>query len=140
MIPKDEYEIDLEELLFRDLCLRLPYNVKVINIYEPEKGPVILTPLMLMIGSGVIYKPFLKPISDITPEEFLELKEYVEESIDPGFASITRQPSPREYLEENLIESSAMFRWCLTNHIDIYHLVDDDMAVRITPENNPYQE
>lgn len=57
-------------------------------------------------------KPYLMTLEDLTDEEMIE------------YDSI-----------ENPISRHL---WLLENHVDIFELLSNDMAIRVTEENNPY--
>ena len=67
-----------KELLLKDICARLPYGVKVYALFDEEK------PLTREMGLGTLHdfmldnievKPYLRPMSSITDEEYDELCE-----------------------------------------------------------------
>lgn len=70
-----------KDLLLRDLCTRLPYNVKC--YIEFDDGKVFpertLMPIMIQDFKNhefVIYKPYLRPMSSMTEEEVDEFTQF----------------------------------------------------------------
>jgi hypothetical protein len=71
-------EENLKQLLLKDLCARLPYNVKI-QITILDKGKNIIDDFDYM-WLGILYsenphheiKPYLRPMSSMTKEEFDE--------------------------------------------------------------------
>ena len=65
-----------KQLLLRDLCMRLPYGVKVWNSefldpieeYHPNET-LILSDLDFYIKTSIEVKPYLRPMSSMTKEE-----------------------------------------------------------------------
>ena len=65
---------DEKKLLLRDLCARLPYNIKCLDI---ERNTLInVDDLYNYLHSGWYFdlKPYLRPLSDITKDERLEVE------------------------------------------------------------------
>ena len=56
-----------KELLFKDLCMRLPYGVKIYHIYS-EKPVRFNSKHLNQIGAFKIL-PYLRPMSSMTEEE-----------------------------------------------------------------------
>jgi hypothetical protein len=75
-----------KELLLKDLCARLPYEVKVYN--EPytfdldifEVNSTISETILEIIKEG--WKPYLRPMSSMTEEERKEYNDIVKNTID----------------------------------------------------------
>lgn len=69
-----------KQLLLKDLCGRLPYGVKFQNenIPTPNVATLDMTYLrMFEINEGLIFKPYLRPISSITDEEWKKFEHLV---------------------------------------------------------------
>ncbi len=67
------------ELLFQDLCARLPYGVKVTFAGYSGRDDCTLNSQHLNSKYSIEYlglKPYLRPMSSMTEEEFTKLKEY----------------------------------------------------------------
>ena len=81
------------ELLFIDLCGRIPYKVRMFEI-EPindiqsnltlqsitnKESVICITPSGGVIGSSIdAFKPYLFPLSSMTEEQFVELKVFAD--------------------------------------------------------------
>lgn len=68
-----------KELLIKDLCARLPYGIKVCYRISDKDNPIIETLSGHMLdyfneNSIVEVKPYLRPMSSMTEEEFDEIK------------------------------------------------------------------
>lgn len=106
-----------KEILSRDLCLRLPYGVKV--LYENEIFNVeYVSPMYYEIKLDIPetctidiseVKPYLFPFSSMTKEQ---MKQFNETLIGT----------------ENLGWSNETFNWLLKNHFDIYDLIPMGLA------------
>ena len=72
-----------EELLFKDLCARLPYGVKLRYVEDlvvkKESHTITLNNIYLehIINGDADIKPYLRPLSNMTDEERKEYKHLV---------------------------------------------------------------
>lgn len=122
-----------KQLLFKDLCARLPYRVKIniYNDYTQTREVVVMNALHLdRISYNLEHggmRPYLRPISSMTEEEF---KEYEKENdIDTADSS--------ETLRENL-KAKARVRvskwyhgsdWLDAHHFDYRGLIPMGLAL-----------
>ena len=142
-----------KELLLRDLCARLPYGVKIeLTWWVMGEGTYINTTLepdhieqLLNDEDGnTEIKPYLRPMSSMTEEEFTNLKEYSGLKYDQlDLASF--QNGTYKCLDFYLSEvpSGAVIRvfdWLNRYHFDYRDLIQMDLAIAVTKENNPYKE
>lgn len=151
-----------KELLLKDLCARLPYDVKVCiklpnhqeKIFEEQIGDlkeITRYGGYLVNSKGIDYrsfnldiKPYLRPLSSMTEEEFTKLKEYNELEYDQlDLASF--QDGAYKCLDFYLNEVPAdvvilVFDWLNTNHFDYRGLIEKGLAIAVTEENNPYKD
>lgn len=132
-----------KQLLLKDLSARLPYNVIVEYGVKHEgrdlgekKGK--LTGRMLdsyfyniTVGLSQVYsiKPYLRPMSSMTEEEYKELKEISEYY---GFA-------PFKYIDD-WCPNYDMIDWLNKHHFDYRGLIRKGLAIEVTKENNPYKQ
>lgn len=139
-----------KELLLRDLSARLPYGVKCyvpvenctmeltgkrLNYFcfhKKEWGydyshefEVVLDPLN-DVSNNYIVKPYLRPLSSMTEEEE---KEYI--NIDNRSYSC-----PMAYAH---VPASDRIDWFNRNHFDYRGLIEKELAIAVTEENNPYK-
>jgi len=121
-----------KELLFVDLCARLPYGVKVNAQYKDGDGWKTEDRKILgLYEDGQVYldcvyttidciKPYLRPMSSMTEEE---RKEY----------NLTKTLSIVDY------PTLKSFDWLNAHHFDYRGLIERGLAIEVTEENNPYK-
>jgi len=128
-----------KNLLLRDLCARLPYNVyindrgtpnKLINVcWDGIKFVVNCSPFgtghgrvgtPLFDGDVCYVKPYLRPLSTMTEEEKLEF------SLVPIYT----------FVHYNEI---AKMDWLNEHHFDYRGLIEKGLAIEVTEDNNPYR-
>ena len=133
-----------KELLWKDLCARLPYNV-ICQVEFKENGKYN-SKVMLLSGiftdeayfttkGGSIYsneyKPYLFPLSSMTKEQLFKAQEILgknEIEIEDGFLSII--DSDRNTI--SYLEILALLEWFYKNHFDINGLIEKGFAVDAT--------
>jgi len=121
-----------KELLLKDLCARLPYRVIVYVRYEtsePCYGKLSALDIELFINSRIkTIKPYLRPMSSMTEDE---KKEYTSFCFEQPFLQKEKTPD---------IGSVPMcVNWLNAHHFDYRGLIEKDLAIEVTEENNPYQ-
>lgn len=131
-----------EQLLFIDLCNRIPYNTictskrfdKNILVGMDDDGATFshvdslgqtVYELLDIIEFDV--KPYLRPMSNMTEEED---KEYT--NIDNG--SYTCPKDCAHY------PASKRIDWLNAHHFDYRGLIPLGLAIEVTKENNPYKD
>lgn len=138
---------EYKELLIKDLCARLPYNV-ICQVEFKENGKYN-SKVMLLSGiftdeayfttkDGSIYsneyKPYLFPLSSMTKEQLFEVQEILgknEIKIEDGFLNIV--DSDRNVI--TYLEILALLEWFYKNHFDIYGLIPMELAIDATGLN-----
>ena len=140
---KQEYK----ELLLKDLCARLPYNI-ICKVEFRESGEYKSKNMFL---SGVFtdeayfttkggsiysneYKPYLFPLSSMTSEQLFEVQEIMgknEIEIEDGFFNII--DSSRNTI--TYLEILAVLEWFYKNHFDINGLIEKGLAIDATGLN-----
>ena len=135
-----------KELLLKDLCARLPYNV-ICQVEFKENGKYN-SKVMLLSGiftddayfttkGGSIYsneyKPYLFPLSSMTEEQ---KKEYYNLCIEEEREQIEFGEWITRVYYHNTIES---IDWLNKNHFDYRGLIENGLAIAVTKENNPYE-
>ena len=119
-----------KDLLFRDLCARIPYNVKCYNSkYRPDLAEEIICITVnynypcVQLGTYLYkleqIKPYLFPLSNMTEEQQMDLTKFVANGIQ----------------DENIL-----YDWYNKNHFDYRGLIQIGLAIAVTKENNPYKE
>ena len=120
-------------LLFRDLCARIPYNVKCYNSkYRLDLAEEIICITVnynhpcVQLGTYLYkleqVKPYLFPLSSITEEQKEE------------YCSLQQRVI---YNNKGLVNSDIMeyVNWCYKNHIDINNLIPMGLAIDATELN-----
>ena len=139
-----------KELLLKDLSIRLPYgvyikhtpigitgklnNINVIHIYNNTNSVQEVEATTAFFGEDCLdityFKPYLRPMSSMTEEEIKEF--YKIENILPKVGYIC--PSQDWYFTVN------GYDWLNSHHFDYRGLIEHELAIAITEENNPYKE
>lgn len=116
-----------KELLLKDLCARLPYGVKANS--RDGKKIITVTPIGIanfMSGAIDIIKPYLRPMSSITKEEYNELEELIRaKDLD---------------LNLNEITAGVTVDWLNNKMFDFRGLIPKSLAIEVIEENNPYKD
>lgn len=126
-----------KELLFKDLCSRLPYGVKVESIFiNPDTKEHKLCGIevfdatsILMIRDGLgEFKPYLFPLSSMTEEQksFFDSK-HIE--IDDYLGIIA------PFSHVNCEEWDEVFCWLNAHHFDYRSLIEKELAIDATNLN-----
>ena len=117
-----------KQLLLKDLCARLPYGVIVCLDYRD--GTIVTREM----GIGSLHdfmfdnaelKPYLRPMSSMTEEEFEEYGNIIEH-ISIGS------------LDFNIANPNAT-DWLNAHHFDYRGLIEKGLAIEVTKSNNPYK-
>jgi hypothetical protein len=125
-----------KELLFQDLCARLPYGVVIhihdINVddYDRQLIPEDIDFIQL---NKKDCKPYLRPMSSMTEEEkkdFLHLTNWDENDL----IDIIKYPHMYEFTI-----SIKAFDWLNKNYFDYRGLIPKGLAIEVTEKNNPYK-
>ena len=130
-----------KELLFKDLCARLPYNV-ICQVEFRENGKYN-SKVMLLSGiftdeayfttkGGSIYsneyKPYLFPLSSMTEKQE---DEWYEVFIDPLSKKLDRH-TRQEYLQFQADAQSFVIEYLIKNHFDYLGLIEKSLALDAT--------
>ena len=133
-----------KELLFKDLCARLPYNV-ICQVEFRENGKY-KSKVMLLSGiftdeayfttkGGSIYsneyKPYLFPLSSMTEEQEDEWYEIFIDPLSKKLDKHTRQ----EYLQFQADAQAFGIEYLLKNHFDYRGLIEKGLAIDATNLN-----
>jgi len=125
----EELSIKNKELLFNDLCARLPYGVIVKYKSREKEGNVKMTHgnigYVAELGNGwwKECKPYLRTLSSMTEEEYREWH-------------YLYLPYPRE---NEATEAQRRIDWLNKYHFDYRGLIEKGLAIEVTEENNPYK-
>lgn len=128
-----------KELLLKDLCARLPYDVMVnVEDYDTEKLIGIENETITTKATPTSYsdkgeypidivRPYLHPMSSMTDDEKHEYNTIAMHTIvtSKGFVHI---------------EATDLIDWLNSHHFDYRALIDRGLAIEVTEDNNPYKE
>ena len=134
-----------KDILIKDLCVRLPYGVKVRAKYTDIKETIEIDGIVKMIdddgvvGIEVIYgislawtyvqidniKPYLFPLSSMTEEQE---KEWDEVFIEPLSQRLNRRHTRQEDLQLQANAQVFGVEYLLKNHFDIHGLIPMGLA------------
>ena len=119
-----------KELLLKDLCARLPYEVKGIITYDENNTTFTVEGIdnnVLHLSDAEEcyvedFKPYLRSMSSMTKEEKIEYLNACGNEMDNALSS------PRY----------SGIDWLNKNHFDYRGLIPRGLAIKITKENNTY--
>lgn len=125
-----------KELLLKDLCARLPYNVKVQHIknYKDKENSSIKTlnySLLTIVDSIFEHeelRPYLFPLSSMTEEQKKEYK---------SFSYHVEMNNLPDY-EAEMVEvecATDLIDWYNENHFDYRSLIEKGLAIDCTDLN-----
>jgi len=113
-----------KQLLLKDLCARLPYNIVIrCTDSDTDYKCFLTTDILHEIQNGYEYydyKPYLRPMSSMTDEE----KDYV--------IHLAELPCAAQICEKKV-------DFFLSHHVDWRGLIERGLAIEVTEENNPYK-
>ena len=130
-----------KELLLKDLCARLPYHPFAYGKsgYACNEGHIILVTssgcaIMTVGGSHVHYffneiKLYLRPMSSMTEDERKEYNDIAKNTID--FYDCPKS--------EDVCFFIVLIDWLNAHHFDYRGLIERGLAIKVTPDNNPYE-
>ena len=124
--------IENKNLLYNDLCMRIPYNVKCYailqqidkslkSVYGTLKG---ITNGYATVNDNLVdvftVRPILRPLSNMTAAEE---KEYHDLCVE-------NEIQDRNTLESKTVyyNTAESFSWLLAHHFDIHNLIDKNLA------------
>ena len=144
-----------KELLLKDICSRLPYNV-ICQVEFKENGKynskvmllsgIFIDEAYFTIKGGSIYsneyKPYLFPLSSMTDEQKREFYKFFEEGITES-ANETRQWLRTKRADETrrpvtiayVMVHELVIEWLNKNHFDYRGLIEKGLAIDATGLN-----
>ena len=118
-----------KEILLKDLCARLPYGVKILDIPANVVGKLFLISTTDTVqyetaddsGIQTLYniKPYLRPMSSMTEEEQRTL-----DSMCNGVEMVSRLSGLKMF--------DKAFNWLDENHFDYRGLIEKGLAIDAT--------
>ena len=137
------------ELLFIDLCGRVPYKVRMFEI-EPinniqsnltlqsitnKESVICITPSGGVIGSSIDgFKPYLFPISSMTEEQREEFLNIQTEERQILLNALIEYKSGK-YDKIPIIAPYKQIEWLNKNHFDYRGLIEKGLAIDATDKN-----
>lgn len=138
-----------KELLFKDLCARLPYGVILNVVYYDVQDDNELTERDITLTTGnidycrpygkshwVSYKPYLRPMSSMTEEEELEIAKLLNYEFYADEEGALCAEDNRHRIRLDLME--IYLSWMNKKMFDYRGLIDKGIAIAVTESNNPY--
>ena len=133
-----------KDLLLKDLCYRLPYEVKMNHIADNEVSPITLIGIdedyIILRGGGYSYvpvehyKPYLYPLSSMTEEQKLYIEWHTKYRLDDG-ELVVKKDEDDEYLNTNMYDYLSLIEWLNKNHFDYQGLIEMGLAIDCTNLN-----
>lgn len=139
-----------KDLLFKDLCARLPYNVKCLyrnaedeikvgklnTIQYDEERIVIDTTSLDHKGSDVVgVFPYLYPLSSMTEEQEKEFSDLYYRYHESAFIFNERYSYDRYSIKDIGFYPYYLQDWFNANHFDYRGLIDKGLAIDATDLN-----
>ena len=115
-----------KQLLIKDLCARLPYNVVVrCTDSDTDYNCFLMTDILNEIQNGYEYydyKPYLRPMSSMTEEE--------KEEIRQRFCYEWEESIPElMYYSIEIGDADCLIDWFLEHHFDYRGLIEKGLAL-----------
>ena len=146
-----------KELLLKDFCARLPYEIKGIRIYKPEEVVTLneIIPRCKMnpnIGNGSFcelgfdkisdfctiaeFKPYLFPLSSLTEEQRNYISKLLIDTQNefPPYGELNTKGYDNLFVC-SVKQANVLINYCLTNHLDINGLIEKGIAIDATGLN-----
>ena len=142
-----------KELLLKDLCARLPYEVKAQynnEIYNIDYISALYEEVKLDIANNYTIgisevKPYLRPMSSMTDEEMDKLFDILhidKDGKDEDWIKINDVYGIKFFFPTGKwVEDVAdAYDYLNSIHIDYRGLISKGLAMAVTKENNPYKK
>lgn len=128
-----------KDLLLKDLCARLPYGVKYMDLWNPDEQPTILCDInvdveLIMNTDGFSLeiekcRPYLFPLSSMTEEQKKEYNYWKHE------VPVYHYEYGDVVEEIELYDSPESFEYLIENHFDYRGLIPKGLAINATGLN-----
>ena len=116
-------EKEYKELLLKDLCARLPYGVMIEGLEHPEVMTIKHLAIISVMPAEP-YKPYLRPMSDMTEEECIELSRLKPVYDEVEAWKYIKTPVPLH------IANIKQFDFFNSHHLDWRGLIEKDLALK----------
>ena len=126
----------MKDLLIKDVCARLPYGVVCEISNEEAKIIEVLKPggLFEFMSGTIDIKPYLRSLDDMTEDEKDDFSDAICNVID------SQQYINAEFYNIEMAKAATTeIDWLIAHHFDFRGLIGLGLAIRVTPENNPYK-
>ena len=130
-----------KELLIKDLLMRVQHNVKVeisFTGFNSVSRLELYHIQQLFTENGIKIKPYLRPMESIKKEERAEMGEVIHSHRGNPYGKINYE-GVDNLLLASIRMCNALTDWLLKNNFDFHGLIEKDLAIPITEENNPYK-
>ena len=125
-----------KELLWKDLCARLPYEVKV-KFYDHWVDEYEIIPLTAKLLSDTVYigdiKPYLFPLSSMTEEQQEEFDRIYADDMQVVAYNLKNRLDGKPY--ETNLGHYRHIDWLNKNHFDYRGLIPKGLALDATGKN-----
>lgn len=125
-----------QDLLFKDLCARLPYRPKCQVTRKGENGfytvditlKKIIERKKIINATNFIYqvKPYLRPMSSMTEEEIKKYK-CLNDALDENY-------------EVHIDNAYPAFDWLNAHYFDYRGLIEKGLAIEVSEDYKPYKQ
>ena len=129
-----------KDLLLKDLCARVPYDVKVqymnnifgidyVSSYEEVKLDV---PDNYTVGISEV-KPYLFPLSSLTEEQRNSISHLLLDTQNefPPYGELNTKGCDNLFVS-SIKQANVLINYCLANHLDINGLIEKGLALDAT--------
>lgn len=153
--------VEIKKLLLRDFSLRLPYGLILHSISDNKDYPLKTVSKDFKVGKGKYnngypienFRPYLFKIEDLTEDKYMELFHLCNTTQDLGVYRkdeciriakyvINGMSTVGGYTEITFDFKSftEVLQWLLINRVDIFGLIDMNLAIRVEYDKNPYRK
>lgn len=128
-----------KDLVMKDLCSRLPYGVyvQIVDRVGFTHTLVELNPEVIQkMWSYKSIKPYLRPLSSMTEEEF----EYLNKLGIENSLKCIEIDDPKESFSFATKFCVEQLSYLYEHHYDVNGLIPSGHAIEVTEDNNPYKD
>ena len=133
-----------KQLLLKDLCSRLPYGPIIrVSDWTPLDTELKVGHISRLMDEDLKIKPYLRRMSSMTEEEFvyfMGMKGRIIQSHEIQNMMKEVFNMPRSIgIGITLGRYSDKIDWLNARHFDYRYLIEKDLAIEVTEDNNPYK-
>lgn len=129
-----------KELLLKDLCARVPYDVKiqymnnifVVDYISSYKEVKLDVPDNYTVGISEV-KPYLFPLSSLIEEQRNYISKLLIDTQNefPPYGELNTKGCDNLFVC-SIKQASVLINYCLANHLDINGLIEKELAIDAT--------